>query len=45
LSEHCRYELNEQVEPAEIAIVVPCHRVIGSNGEVKGYASGLYRAR
>lgn len=24
-----------------IAIVVPCHRVIGSNGKLTGYASGL----
>lgn len=24
-----------------IAIVVPCHRVIGSNGKLVGYASGL----
>jgi methylated-DNA-[protein]-cysteine S-methyltransferase len=26
-----------------IAIVVPCHRVIASNGELKGYAWGLHR--
>jgi len=24
-----------------IAIVIPCHRVIGSNGELTGYAGGL----
>jgi len=24
-----------------IAIIVPCHRVIGSNGKLTGYASGL----
>ena len=24
-----------------LAIVVPCHRVIGSNGSLKGYAGGL----
>jgi methylated-DNA-[protein]-cysteine S-methyltransferase len=24
-----------------IAIIVPCHRVIGSNGKLVGYASGL----
>ena len=24
-------------------IVVPCHRVIGSNGSLTGYAGGLYR--
>lgn len=26
-----------------IAIVVPCHRVIGSTGELVGYAGGLWR--
>jgi methylated-DNA-[protein]-cysteine S-methyltransferase len=26
-----------------IAIVIPCHRVIGSNGRLTGYASGLPR--
>jgi len=24
-------------------IVVPCHRVIGSNGSLTGYAGGLWR--
>ncbi|MBS1770590.1 MAG: MGMT family protein, partial [Acidobacteria bacterium] len=24
-----------------ISIIVPCHRVIGSNGEMTGYAGGL----
>ncbi len=28
-----------------IAIVVPCHRVIGSNGELTGYGGGLDRKR
>jgi len=28
-----------------IAIVIPCHRVIGSNGELTGYAGGLDRKR
>ena len=28
-----------------IAIVVPCHRVIGSNGTLTGYAGGLERKR
>ncbi len=27
----------------DIAIVVPCHRVIGSDGSLTGYAGGLYR--
>lgn len=26
-----------------IAIVVPCHRVIGKNGQLTGYAGGLWR--
>ncbi len=28
-----------------IAIIVPCHRVIASNGELRGYAGGLHRKR
>jgi methylated-DNA-[protein]-cysteine S-methyltransferase len=28
-----------------IAIIVPCHRVIGSNGDLTGYAGGLERKR
>ena len=28
-----------------IAIVVPCHRVIGSTGTLTGYAGGLHRKR
>lgn len=28
-----------------IAIVIPCHRVIGSNGELTGYAGGLHRKK
>ncbi len=26
-----------------IAIIIPCHRVIGSNGELTGYGGGLWR--
>ncbi|MNT86037.1 Methylated-DNA--protein-cysteine methyltransferase [compost metagenome] len=26
-----------------IAIIVPCHRVIGSNGTLTGYAGGVER--
>ncbi|MEO8150632.1 MAG: methylated-DNA--[protein]-cysteine S-methyltransferase [Bacteroidia bacterium] len=26
-----------------VAIAIPCHRVIGSNGELIGYAGGLWR--
>jgi methylated-DNA-[protein]-cysteine S-methyltransferase len=28
-----------------IAIVVPCHRVIGANGELTGYGGGIERKR
>jgi len=29
----------------KIAVIVPCHRVIGSNGTLVGYAGGLWRKR
>lgn len=29
----------------KLAIVVPCHRVIGSNQQLTGYAGGLWRKR
>jgi methylated-DNA-[protein]-cysteine S-methyltransferase len=29
----------------QIAIIVPCHRVIGSNGSLTGYAGGLWRKK
>ncbi len=28
-----------------IAIIIPCHRVIGSNKELTGYAGGLWRKK
>lgn len=28
-----------------IAIVVPCHRVVGADGDLTGYAGGLWRKR
>jgi methylated-DNA-[protein]-cysteine S-methyltransferase len=28
-----------------IAVIVPCHRVIGSNNDMVGYASGIWRKR
>jgi len=28
-----------------IAILIPCHRVVSSNGELTGYAGGLWRKR
>jgi methylated-DNA-[protein]-cysteine S-methyltransferase len=27
----------------KLSIVVPCHRIIGSNGKLTGYAGGLWR--
>jgi len=32
-------------EKNKIAIIVPCHRVIGSNRELIGYAGGLWRKK
>jgi methylated-DNA-[protein]-cysteine S-methyltransferase len=29
----------------KISIVIPCHRVIGSNGSLTGYAGGLWRKK
>lgn len=29
----------------EIAIIIPCHRVIGSDGSLTGYAGGLWRKK
>jgi methylated-DNA-[protein]-cysteine S-methyltransferase len=28
-----------------IAIIIPCHRVIGADGELTGYAGGIHRKR
>ena len=28
-----------------ILLIVPCHRVLGSNGELKGYAAGIERKK
>ncbi|GAA3586412.1 methylated-DNA--[protein]-cysteine S-methyltransferase [Amycolatopsis ultiminotia] len=28
-----------------VSIVVPCHRVVGSNGDLTGYAGGVHRKR
>jgi O-6-methylguanine DNA methyltransferase len=28
-----------------VAVVIPCHRVIGSDGALTGYGGGLWRKR
>jgi methylated-DNA-[protein]-cysteine S-methyltransferase len=28
-----------------VGIIVPCHRIVGANGELRGYAGGLERKR
>jgi AraC family transcriptional regulator of adaptative response/methylated-DNA-[protein]-cysteine methyltransferase len=28
-----------------IAVIVPCHRVVGSNGDLTGYGGGLWRKK
>ncbi|HBO74974.1 MAG TPA: cysteine methyltransferase, partial [Marinilabiliales bacterium] len=28
-----------------VAIVIPCHRVIGTDGSLTGYAGGLWRKK
>jgi AraC family transcriptional regulator of adaptative response/methylated-DNA-[protein]-cysteine methyltransferase len=28
-----------------ISIIVPCHRVVGSSGELTGYGGGLWRKK
>jgi methylated-DNA-[protein]-cysteine S-methyltransferase len=28
-----------------ISIIIPCHRVIGANGKLTGYAGGLWRKK
>lgn len=29
------------VEHNEISIIIPCHRVVGTNGSLTGYAGGI----
>jgi methylated-DNA-[protein]-cysteine S-methyltransferase len=38
-------QLRMRMEKNNIAIVVPCHRVIGASGELTGYAGGLWRKK
>lgn len=47
IASHCKKEhmsaqaVGGAVGRNKISIIVPCHRVIGSNGSLTGYASGL----
>jgi methylated-DNA-[protein]-cysteine S-methyltransferase len=38
-------EIGAAVAANPVAIIVPCHRVVGAGGELKGYAWGLHRKR
>lgn len=37
--------IGQAVNKNKIAIIVPCHRVLGSSGELVGYASGIHRKK
>lgn len=37
--------VGQAIHQNPIAIVIPCHRVIGSDGSLHGYAAGLQRKR
>jgi methylated-DNA-[protein]-cysteine S-methyltransferase len=39
------YEVGQVVGRNPLSIVVPCHRVVGKNGALTGYAGGLKRKR
>ena len=39
------YEVGQAVGRNPLSIIVPCHRVVGKNGELTGYAGGLKRKR
>ena len=36
-------QVGQAVGRNPLSIVVPCHRVVGSNGQLTGYAGGLKR--
>ncbi|MFJ4393302.1 methylated-DNA--[protein]-cysteine S-methyltransferase [Pseudomonas sp. NPDC089396] len=38
-------EIGAAVGSNPIAIIIPCHRVVASNGDLKGFAWGLHRKR
>jgi methylated-DNA-[protein]-cysteine S-methyltransferase len=37
------HEVGQAVGRNPLSIVVPCHRVVGRNGQLTGYAGGLKR--
>jgi methylated-DNA-[protein]-cysteine S-methyltransferase len=39
------YEVGQAVGRNPLSIIVPCHRVLGKNGALTGYAGGLKRKR
>ena len=45
LSLHSYQAIGHAIGKNPILIIVPCHRVIGSDGSLKGYSAGLERKR
>jgi methylated-DNA-[protein]-cysteine S-methyltransferase len=39
------YDVGQVVGRNPLSIIVPCHRVVGKNGAITGYAGGLTRKR
>jgi methylated-DNA-[protein]-cysteine S-methyltransferase len=39
------YEVGQAVGRNPVSIIVPCHRIVGKNGVLTGYAGGLKRKR
>ena len=39
------HEVGQAVGRNPLSMVVPCHRVVGKNGKLTGYAGGLERKR
>jgi O-6-methylguanine DNA methyltransferase len=39
------YEIGQAVGRNPVSIVIPCHRVVGKDGALTGYAGGLKRKR
>ena len=38
-------DVGAAIGASPVDIIMPCHRVIGSNGDIKGYAGGVHRKR